>query len=76
MRFKLSYWTGLINWTHLLQSERHAKYVDSFVCSGVIKVSESFNIRKDNIFERKIVNIFLFISFNICFGCLGDRENV
>ena len=24
------------------------------------------------IFERKIVNIFLPISFNICFGCLKE----
>ena len=38
MQFKFSDWIGLINWTHLLQSERHVQYIDSFVCSVVIKV--------------------------------------
>ena len=38
--FKLSYWIGVINWTHLLQSERHAKYFDSCVCSRVFKVKK------------------------------------
>ena len=38
MHFKLSDWISLINWTHLLQSEIHVQYFDSFVCSVVIKV--------------------------------------
>ena len=38
MHFKLSDWISLINRTHLLQSETHVQYFDSFVCSGVIKV--------------------------------------
>ena len=38
MHCKLSDWISLINWTHLLQSETHVQYFDSFVCSGVIKV--------------------------------------
>ena len=33
--FKLSDWIGVINWSHLLQSERHARYYNSFVCSRV-----------------------------------------
>ena len=41
MSFKLRDWIGLINWTHLLQSETHVQYFDSFVCSGVIKVKIS-----------------------------------
>ena len=27
-----------LEWTHLLQSERHVQFFESFVCSGVIKV--------------------------------------
>ena len=38
MHFKLCDWINLINWTHLLQSETHVQYFDSFVCSGIIKV--------------------------------------
>ena len=38
IHFKLSDLIGVINWTHLLQSERHVQYFDSFVCSEVIKV--------------------------------------
>ena len=37
IHFKLSDWIYVINWTHLLQSERHAQYFDSFVCSRVFK---------------------------------------
>ena len=44
MHFKLSDWIGLINWTHLLQSERHVQCFDTFVCSGVIKVKINFLI--------------------------------
>ena len=36
--FKLSDWIGVLNWTHLFQSERHAQYFDSFVCSRAFKV--------------------------------------
>ena len=38
IHLKLSDWIGVINWTHLLQSERHAQYFDSFVCPRVFKV--------------------------------------
>ena len=37
-----------MNWTHLLQSERHAQYFDGFVCSKVfkvIKITCLFNIK-------------------------------
>ena len=44
MHFKLSDWIGLINWAHLLQSERHVQYFDSFVWSGLIKVKINFLI--------------------------------
>ena len=32
-------------------------------------------ISKDKNFESKIVNIFLFISFNICFGCSKESSH-
>ena len=45
-----------------IQSEQ--KLVGIFV-SGLVKHS----------FERKIVNIFLPISYNICFGCLKEPSH-
>ena len=31
INFNIIDWIGVINWTHLLQSERHARHFDSFV---------------------------------------------
>ena len=39
------------------------------------KKEESHDKRITNIFEGKIVNIFLPISFNICFGCSEESSH-
>ena len=53
LHFKLSDWIGVINWTHLLQSERNAQYYDSFVCSRVFKVKTELLDISDILFNIK-----------------------
>ena len=57
----------------LWKSPMHIKKSSSLPCVQMNKLSPPSRefTGLDKSFERKIVNIFLPISFNICFGCFG-----
>ena len=57
--FKLSDWIGVINWTHLLQSERHAGYFDIFVCSRV------FTVKNNSLIYCSTLSVFTPLSFQV-----------
>ena len=45
------------------------------VSTKLLQVKISIGLDINTIFERKIVNIFLPISFNICFGCSKESSH-
>ena len=39
------------------------------------QIKNQYNLKINKSFERKIVNIYLSISFNICFGCSREPSH-